>query len=94
MMDMSEFDLVISSESGPAKGIIARPDAVHVCYCHSPMRYIWDQFHIYRSMKGRLTRAVMPHMAHRLRLWDLSSATRVDHFVANSRFVGQRILSY
>ena len=42
-LDLSSYDLVISSESGPAKGVLARPDAVHVCYCHSPMRYIWDQ---------------------------------------------------
>ncbi|NEX45849.1 glycosyltransferase [Pseudotabrizicola algicola] len=94
MVDMSEFDLVISSESGPAKGIICRPDAVHVCYCHSPMRYIWDHFHIYRAGAGRLTRAAMPLIAHKLRIWDVTTAMRVDHFVANSRFIAQRILSY
>ncbi len=94
MVDMSEFDLVISSESGPAKGIICRPDAVHVCYCHSPMRYIWDHFHIYRAGAGRLTRLAMPMLAHKLRIWDVTTAMRVDHFVANSRFIAQRILSY
>ena len=92
--DLSEFDLVISSESGPAKGVICRPDAVHICYCHSPMRYIWDHFHVYRSRAGLLTRLVMPLIAHRLRIWDVTSAARVDQFVANSRFVGQRIRSF
>lgn len=94
MVDMSEFDLVLSSESGPAKGVICRPDAVHVCYCHSPMRYIWDHFHLYRAASGRLTRFVMPFLAHRLRIWDVTTAMRVDHFVANSRFVAQRVRSY
>ena len=94
MVDMAEFDLVISSESGPAKGIIPRPDALHICYCHSPMRYIWDHFHIYRSRAGLLTRLVMPLIAHRLRIWDVSSAARVDAFVANSHFVAQRIEKY
>ena len=46
--DLSAYDLVISSESGPAKGVITRPDALHVCYCHSPMRYLWDQYFEYR----------------------------------------------
>jgi len=94
MLDMSEFDLIISSESGPAKGIIPRPDALHVCYCHSPMRYIWDHFHIYRAGAGILTRFIMPLMAHKLRLWDVSSAARVDTYIANSNFVAQRIQTY
>lgn len=93
-VDMSAFDLVISSESGPAKGVICRPDAVHVCYCHTPMRYVWDHYHLYRSMAGPLTRLVMPWLAHRLRVWDVTTAARVDQFVANSGFVQQRIQSY
>lgn len=93
-MDMSEFDLVISSESGPAKGIIVRPDALHLCYCHSPMRYIWDHFHLYRARAGAVTWALMPILAHRLRIWDVTSAVRVDAFVANSNFVAQRVRTY
>lgn len=93
-VDMSEFDLVISSESGPAKGIIPRPDATHVCYCHSPMRYIWDHYHVYHNAAGRLARAMMPRTAHHLRIWDVTSAARVDHFIANSSFVAKRIKSY
>lgn len=94
MVDMSEFDLIISSESGPAKGIIPRPDALHLCYCHSPMRYIWDQFHTYRDQAGWLTRLLMPLFAHRLRQWDVTSAARVDGFIANSHFVARRIGKY
>lgn len=90
-LDLTGYDLVISSESGPAKGIITHPDALHICYCHSPMRYIWDQYHIYRAEAGRLTRLMMPWLAHKLRIWDMASAARVDHFVANSGFIARRI---
>ena len=93
-LDLTGFDLVISSEAGPAKGVIAPPDALHLCYCHSPMRYIWDQYHVYNRSAGILTRAVMPHLAHKLRIWDVTSAARVDGFIANSRHVEKRINSY
>jgi glycosyltransferase involved in cell wall biosynthesis len=90
-LDLSQYDLVISSESGPTKGVLTRPDAVHVCYCHSPMRYIWDQYQLYRSSAGFLARMMMPVLAPFLRLWDVVSANRVDYFIANSRFVAKRI---
>ena len=90
-LDLTPYDLVISSEAGPAKGVITRPDALHVCYCHSPMRYLWDQYHQYRAAAGLLPRLAMPFMYHRLRQWDVSSSTRVDRFAANSRYIGQRI---
>ena len=93
-LDLTGYDLVISSESGPAKGVITNPDALHVCYCHSPMRYIWDQYHIYRKEAGWLTRTVMPLLAHRLRIWDTASAVRVDHVVANSAFVSRRVKKF
>lgn len=93
-IDLSGYDLVISSEAGPAKGIIAPPDAPHLCYCHSPMRYLWDQYHVYRNGAGRLTRALMPQLAHSLRQWDVTSAARVDGFAANSNFVADRIRKY
>jgi glycosyltransferase involved in cell wall biosynthesis len=93
-VDLTGYDLVISSESGPAKGVIAPPDAPHLCYCHSPMRYLWDQYHVYRNGAGRLTRAMMPPLAHRLRQWDVTSAARVDGFAANSAFVAARIQKY
>jgi len=93
-LDLRDYDLIISSESGPAKGIIARPDAPHVCYCHTPMRYIWNMYHEYRSEAGFLTRMVMPPLAHYLRMWDVASAARVDSFVANSATVARRISRY
>lgn len=93
-LDLSGYDLVISSESGPAKGVITGPDTVHVCYCHSPMRYIWDQYHIYRNQAGWLTRSAMPYLAHKLRIWDTVSASRPDHIVANSAFVAKRVAKF
>ena len=93
-LDLRGYDLVISSESGPAKGVLPPPDAPHLCYCHSPMRYIWDQFHVYREQASPLQRAVMPLFAHGLRQWDVSSSARVDGFVANSTHVSKRIQKY
>ena len=90
-LDLTEYDLIISSEAGPAKGVICNPDAIHICYVHSPMRYIWDQYHIYRSQAGLLTRWLMPIIASKLRIWDVCSAARVDYLVANSEFVARRI---
>jgi glycosyltransferase involved in cell wall biosynthesis len=93
-LDLSGYDLIISSESGPAKGIIPPPHATHVCYCHSPMRYIWDHYHFYRSSAGFLQRAAMPIIAPLLRSWDVNTSARVDRFVANSRHVAARIGKY
>jgi len=93
-LDLSDYDLVISSESGPAKGVVVRPDAFHLCYCHSPMRYIWDLYPHYLNASGFLARQVFPGIAHRLRTWDVTTAARVDQFVANSSFVRQRINKY
>jgi glycosyltransferase involved in cell wall biosynthesis len=90
-LDLSPYDLVISSESGPAKGVITHPNALHVCYCHSPMRYLWDQYHTYRSRSGLMTRVVMSLTMPLLRIWDVASAARVDHFAANSSFIARRI---
>ena len=93
-LDLRNYDLIISSESGPAKGIIPPPHALHVCYCHSPMRYVWNMYHDYRERTGFLTKRLMPLAAHYVRNWDALSATRVDHFVANSQTVRQRIERY
>jgi glycosyltransferase involved in cell wall biosynthesis len=92
--DLSDFDLVISSESGPAKGVITSPQTCHICYCHSPMRYIWDMYHESRKSMNPVTRAIFSVSAHYMRLWDLSSATRVDYFAANSRYIEARIRKY
>ncbi len=89
--DLRGYDLVISSESGPAKGVIAAPDALHLCYCHSPMRYLWDHYPDYRASAGPVTRAMMVPLFSYLRQWDMCAAARVDHFVANSSFIRKRI---
>jgi glycosyltransferase involved in cell wall biosynthesis len=90
-LDLRGYDLVISSESGPAKGVITSPNTLHICYCHSPMRYLWDHYPDYRREAGLLGRFAMPFLYHNLRQWDTVSAARVDRFVANSRFIQQRI---
>lgn len=90
-LDLRGYDLVISSESGPAKGVIPAPDALHLCYVHSPMRYLWDHYHQYREEAGWLRRAVMPVLCHGLRQWDTHSAARVDRVLANSHFIRERV---
>jgi glycosyltransferase involved in cell wall biosynthesis len=93
-LDLRGYDLVISSEAGPAKGVIPSSDALHICYCHTPMRYIWNMYHDYSKGAGRLTRMMMPPLSHYLRMWDVTSAARVDSFVANSATVARRIRRY
>jgi glycosyltransferase involved in cell wall biosynthesis len=92
--DLTPYDLVISSEAGPAKGIVPRPDAVHVCYCHSPMRYVWDLYPQYYASAGKLTRLGMKLFTPSLRAWDVTTAARVDHFIANSAYVAARIRKF
>ena len=92
--DLRPYDLVISSESGPAKGIVPRPDALHICYCHTPMRYLWDHYQTYRERAGPIGRAMMALTAPPLRAWDVTTAARVDSFVANSRHVADRVARY
>jgi glycosyltransferase involved in cell wall biosynthesis len=91
--DLREYDLIVSSESGPAKGVLAPSGARHVCYCHTPMRYLWDLYPAYRNewTTSRAKRALMTPLAHYLRMWDYASAARVDHFVASSENVRRRI---
>lgn len=92
--DLGAYDLVISTSHCVAKGAIPAPGAAHVCYCHSPMRYAWDQEHAYfprrRGLAARLRGLVLTW----LRQWDVASSARVDLFVANSRFVARRLARY
>lgn len=90
-LDLSGYDLILSSESGPAKGVISHADTCHICYCHSPMRYLWDLYPGYQQSLRGLVKASFSLTAHYLRLWDLASAGRVDYFVANSQNVARRI---
>jgi glycosyltransferase involved in cell wall biosynthesis len=93
---VDDYDLVISSESGPAKGVITSAKTCHICYCHSPMRYLWDLYHQYRRGKGMgpISRTVFSLGAHYVRLWDMAAASRVDYFVANSHNVAARIYKH
>ena len=90
-LDLEDYDLIISSESGPAKGVNKRSDACHICYCHTPMRYIWDQQPVYLEhaglFKGWYLKRITPYMQR----WDVNSAGMVDHFIANSAYVSERI---
>jgi glycosyltransferase involved in cell wall biosynthesis len=92
--DLSAYDLIISSSYAVAKGVITGPDQLHISYCHSPIRYAWDLQHQYlrtagleHGPKSWIARATL----HYIRLWDAQCQTRVDHFLANSRFVSRRI---
>ncbi|MDR1654806.1 MAG: glycosyltransferase [Treponema sp.] len=90
--NLQDYDLIISSESGPAKGVIPNPNAYHLCYCHSPMRYLWDMYHEYFGNSGMINRFFMRNMIPGLRLWDISSSNYVDRFVTNSNYVARRVL--
>jgi glycosyltransferase involved in cell wall biosynthesis len=96
LLDFDNYDLVISSSHCAVKSVITRPDARHICYCHSPMRYAWDQFEAYFGpdqvgrMASRVLRPVIAGMAR----WDAATADRVDRFLANSQYVAGRIRRY
>jgi len=92
--DLSAYDLVLSSSHCVAKGVIPRPDALHVAYMHTPMRYAWDLWPQYFPPTGPLSRYIVPLLLNYLRTWDTTSAQRVDRFLANSQFVAQRIAKY
>jgi glycosyltransferase involved in cell wall biosynthesis len=92
--DLSRYDLVLSSSYAVAKGVLTGPDQLHLCYCHSPMRYAWDLQHQYLRETGLdhgLRGALARWMLHRMRLWDLRSAAGVDGFMAVSRYIARRI---
>jgi glycosyltransferase involved in cell wall biosynthesis len=96
LFDLQEYDLIISTSHCVAKGAIPRPDALHISYIHSPVRYAWNQYFTYFSPDklGFFSRRLIPPVIHRLRLWDVASTSRVDHFLANSNAVAQRIEKY
>jgi len=91
LLDVSNYNLVVSSDAAAIKGVIASPEACHVCYCHSPMRYAWHMFKEYRDGRRGLPRGLFSIVMHYLRLWDQNAARRVDSFAANSETVRRRI---
>ncbi|MEQ9621305.1 glycosyltransferase [Coleofasciculus chthonoplastes] len=93
-LDLRDYDVILSSSHAVAKGVLTRPQQLHICYCHTPMRYAWDLTFDYlnssamgRGLPGSITR----YLLHRLRQWDVISANRVDYFIANSRHTARRI---
>ena len=94
--DMTEYDVVLSSSFSFAKGVIVPPGVFHVCYCHSPLRYLWSEYHYYRRTIFSQTwkRVLVDPILTWLRVWDHASADRVDDFVANSKSVADRITKY
>jgi glycosyltransferase involved in cell wall biosynthesis len=93
-MDLSPFDLVISSSHCVAKGARVRKGALHLCFCHTPMRYVWDRYDDYFGGARAPARWILPFMAARLRKWDVATAPRVHFFAANSAYVAGRIERY
>jgi glycosyltransferase involved in cell wall biosynthesis len=93
--DLSDYDLVLSSSSAYAKGVIPRPGATHVCYCHTPMRFAWrTRDYVEREEIRGLPGALLPFALTYVRLWDVVTTNRVDSFVANSHEVAARIARY
>jgi glycosyltransferase involved in cell wall biosynthesis len=93
--DLSGYDLILSSSSAYAKGIIPRPGARHICYCHTPMRFAWrTEAYVEREGISGLQRAILPILLSYVRLWDTATAPRVDLFIANSHEVASRIERY
>ncbi len=94
-LDLRDYDLVLSSSSAFGKGVITRPETMHICYCHTPMRWCWNyREYVEREQLGGMARRVLPFLITGLRTWDQVSAMRVDHFIANSPVVAARIQKY
>ena len=92
--DLRGYDVIISSSHAVAKGVLTKADQLHICYCHSPVRYVWDMYNEYleeanlaEGFKSWLVR----YMLHNIRKWDMLSSFRVDYFISNSDYVGRRI---
>ncbi|WP_281637500.1 glycosyltransferase [Flavobacterium marginilacus] len=92
--DLSSYDLVISSSYCVAKGVLTNHNQVHISYCHSPVRYAWDLHHKYikeANLESGFKGMIAKYFLHHLRIWDIASSNRVDHFIANSNFIASRI---
>lgn len=94
--DFSEYDVVLSSTSMFAKGIITRPETLHICYCHTPTRFLWSDTHSYVAELGvnKFMQRILHVLLSRIRVWDRVAAERVHHYIANSRLVQKRISKY
>ncbi|MBX2841237.1 MAG: glycosyltransferase [Flammeovirgaceae bacterium] len=93
-LDVSDYDIVISNSHAVTKGVITNINQLHLCYCHSPIRYAWDLYHQYlresglnKGLKGFIAKKIL----HYIRIWDLSTVNRIDHFISNSAYIAKRI---
>ncbi|HSK74360.1 MAG TPA: glycosyltransferase [Pyrinomonadaceae bacterium] len=94
-LDLSDFDLIISSSSGYAKGVKKKKGAVHICYCHTPMRWVWRyEDYVAREQMGKVSKKVLPFLLSGLKKWDLRAAQQPDFYIANSEVVAQRIREF
>lgn len=96
--DLSDYDLILSSHHAVAKGVLTRPDQLHISYVHTPLRYGWELQHQYieqaglnKGLKGATVGTLTRLILHYMRVWDIISASRVDHYLANSAYVARRI---
>ena len=92
--DLSNYDLVLSSSHAVAKGVLTHSNQLHICYCHTPIRYAWDltfqylrESNLTKGLKGLIVKSIL----HYIRIWDIASVNRVDHFIANSNYIAKRI---
>jgi glycosyltransferase involved in cell wall biosynthesis len=94
-LDLRGYDLILSSSSAFGKGVVTQPETMHICYCHTPMRWCWNyDEYVQRERLGRIARNILPFFITGLRVWDQTSSMRVDHFIANSPVVADRIRKY
>lgn len=93
-IDLSKYDLIISSSYSVAKGVLTNSNQLHICYCHSPVRYAWDLYHQYlkeSNLQKGFKGLIVKYFLHKLRIWDIISSNRVDYFISNSNYIGKRI---
>src|SRR3954454_13847652 len=93
-LDLSGYDLIVSSSSAWAHGVRKPPGAVHVCYCHSPFRYIWHEYDAEVAIMPQPLRGANSAILTRIRRWDLDASRRVDHYIANSRITQERLAEF
>lgn len=93
-LDLRGYDLILSCDAGLMKGVLVDQKAIHICYCHTPIRYIWDLYWTFRQQAPAFARPLYSLIAQYIRSWDFNAAQRVDHFIANSRYIQNRIWKY
>lgn len=93
--DLSDYNIVISSSHCVAKGVLTNQEQIHICYCHTPVRYAWDLYHEYLSesnLNNKSIKSIIARMIlHYIRLWDYSSSNRPDYYISNSKYISERI---